>query len=638
MSVIAGIVKFSGAPVRQEELSIAATRLKAPGVGEPAFWISGQAGLLVCQRIVTSEDMAERQPWTNGKQVMVYDGRLDNRDEVADALGMSINGNDLVPDGRLIFSALERWGQDAFSRLIGEFAVAFWDSQNRRLVLARDHIGSRTLYYHHGSGFIAFASTYPALLALPGVPKKINEFCAADYLFQTLNHPIETFYDGILRLPSASSAVFDERGLRINSYWDPSPKRQIRFSSDGEYAEAAREQLDRAVACRLRSKGPIASLMTGGLDSSAVAATAARLRAPSRLLAVTAVPPEEMFLTAPASAFYIDERPYVKAIADMHPNMELFLASSKEPHWLETDPTRFFNAGGVPTINITHAAWLMPGYERIAKAGHTAFLTGDYGNAIWSWDGLRSLSDMFRQGNWFRLARELSLIEGFRQYDLGWKSLFRSEILSPSVPTVIKKWRRERRTGGQEVLNKSVINQDFARDLNILNRLNRSAENQLRDDSDGLKQRLGFFSQREKGRDMYTALRSLTGIESRAPLMDIRLVEFCLAIPSDQFLKGGVSRRLPRLAMADRLPSAVLRNNRIGAQIPERRSRIEAIRAGLMEEIESFECVPLAARCIDLQKLKNIVRDWPADDFQVTFNLPRALTLARFLRWAENEH
>jgi asparagine synthase (glutamine-hydrolysing) len=635
MSVIAGIVRFSGAPVSVDDLALAAARLAAPGVGEAVHWIKGSVGLVVRQRVVTNEDMFERQPWTNGRLVMVYDGRLDNRDEVAEALGISIKGSEVVPDGRLIFSALERWGQDAFPKFIGDFAVALWDTQNKRLILARDHIGNRTLYYHHGSGFIAFASTYSALLALPGVPKKINELCAADYLFQIVNHPIETFYEGILRVPSASLAIFNENSLHIGCYWDPTPKSQIRFSSDGEYVEAAREQLGRAVACRLRSKEPVASLMTGGLDSSAVAATAARLLAPNRLLTVTAVPPEEMVFSAPSSAFYIDERPYVKAIADMHSNMKLVLTSSKDPHWLDKDPSPFFNAGGVPAINITHAGWFMPGYEMIVKARHTVLLTGDYGNAVWSWDGLRSLNDMFRQGNWFRLARELSLINEFRQYDFGWKKVLRSEIISPLMPARIKMWRRSLRTDDKGILENSVINREFARELNVLERLNHSLNNTIHGQSGGLKLRHGFFSQREKGRDMYTALRSLTGIESRAPLMDVRLVEFCLAIPSDQYLRDGVARRLPRLAMADRLPTAVLENNRIGAQIPEKRNRVEATRAGLIEEIESFERVPLAVRYIDLQKLKNIVHDWPLDDFQVTFVLPRALTLARFLRWAE---
>lgn len=157
-----------------------------------------------------------------------------------------------------------------------------------------------------------------------------------------MRHPVNTLYEGVSRVPKASCAVFDGNGLRINTYWDPTPTRQIRFPSDGEYVEAMREQLEQAVACRLRAKDGIASTMSGGLDSSAVAATAARLLMPNRLLAITSVPPEGMKLSPLSPAWYVDERPYVKAIAQMHPNMDLVLASSDEPHWIETDPTPFF--------------------------------------------------------------------------------------------------------------------------------------------------------------------------------------------------------------------------------------------------------------------------------------------------------
>lgn len=228
---------------------------------------------------------------------MVYDGRLDNREELAAALGISLKG-DMVPDGRLIFSALERWGQDAFPKFIGDFAVALWDIHDRKLILARDQLGRRTIYYHHGQDFIAFATTYPALLALPCVPRKIDELGVADFLILNMRHPpVNTLYEGVNRVPKAGCAVFDGNGLRVNTYWDPTPTRQIRFPSDGEYVEAMREQLEQAVACRLRAKDGIASTMSGGLDSSAVAATAAKLLAPDRLLAVTSVPPEGMKLS-----------------------------------------------------------------------------------------------------------------------------------------------------------------------------------------------------------------------------------------------------------------------------------------------------------------------------------------------------
>jgi asparagine synthase (glutamine-hydrolysing) len=636
MSVIAGIIRFSGAPVSADDLALAAARLAAPGVGEAVHWFEGSVGLVVRQRVITKEDIFERQPWTNGRQVMVYDGRLDNREEVAAALGISLKG-DTVPDGRLIFSALERWGQDAFPKFIGDLALALWDTQNRRLILARDQLGRRTIYYHHGKDYIAFATTYPALLALPGVPRKIDELGVADFLVLNMKHPVNTLYEEVRRVPKAACAVFDRNGLRINTYWDPAPTRQIRFSSDGEYVEAMREQLEQAVACRLRAKNAVAAEMSGGLDSSAVASTAARLLMPDRLLTVTSVPPEGMKLSPSSPVWYVDERPYVKAIAQMHPSMDLVLASSDKPHWIETDPTPFFEANGIPSRNVSNMGWFSPGYDAAINAGSNVLLTGGGGNPAWSWDGLRLLGNYFWRGNWIRLAQELALVGRNRPYGMDWKALLRSEVLAPLQPPALKKWRvRIRNAGAEPWTAYSGINPDFARELNLYQRTNK-AKHDFTGPQDALGLRLEMVNRTEHGPDINTATRALTGLEIRTPLWDIRLLEFCLSIPDNQFLRDGVTRRLTRLALADRLPQSVLDNYLIGAQNPEIFARIEAMRGGMLEEIESLRHVPLAARCLDLPRLKKIVQEWPLDNRQVPLLLPRALDMGRFLRWAENK-
>ena len=637
MSVIAGIVRFSGELIHAADLEPAAQRLAAPGLGEAAHWIEGSAGLLVRQRFITHEDLAERQPWVGGagRLVLVYDGRLDNRDEVASLLGISLKG-DVVPDGRLLLAALERWGEAALPRLIGDFALALWDAQKRRLLLARDQLGSRTLYYHQGAGFVAFATTYRALLALPGVPKKVDELGIADFLILNVQHPVETFYEGVRRVPGASIALFDGKGLQLTRYWNPEPKRMLRLSSDEEYVEAARELLERAVSCRLRAKDGIASTMSGGLDSSAVASTAARLLVPKRFLTVTSVPPEGMKLPLPKPAWYNDERPYVAAIAALHPNKDSVLASSVDPHWIETDPAAFFEAGGLPARNVSNIGWLLPGYERLTEAGISALLSGEGGNPAWSYDGLRGLCGLLKSGNWLRLARELYLTGRRRPYGQDWMALLRGEVLRPLEPLLLAKWRRRLKTGAADLWSGySGIHPDFARDIGLSERSRRAGHDaRMVGPADGLSMRLTMLKRMEHGHDIFTALRALTGIETRSPLLDIRLLEFCLSIPGEQFLKDGNFRRLPRLAMAGRLPPPVLENNLLGSQNPEILQRIEATRSTMLAEIEELTQVPLAVRALDLPRLSRIVRDWP-DGIEVTLLLPRALHVGRFLRWAE---
>lgn len=632
MSVIAGLIRFAGAPVCWEELAASSARLQAPGVGEPAYWLEGSAGLLVRQRISTPEDSFERQPWqgADGKLALIYDGRLDNRDELAAMLGIPLKGG-TVPDGSLLLAALEHWGDNALPRLLGDFAFALWDKQNHKLLLARDQMGGRSLYYHRGAGFVAFATTFPALLALPGVPKKVDERVIADLLISNNHHPEQTFYQDVLRVPTASTAVFDAQDVRINRYWTPEPKSQIRFASNGDYEEAMREQLDNAVACRLRTQGQVASMMTGGLDSSAVAATAARKLAPNRLVTLTSVPPEELNLPH-TRGWYNDERPFVNAIAAMHPNMDMRLVSSMEPHWIEKDPTAFFEAGGMPMRSDSNIGWLMPSMEKIATEGIPVLLNGEGGNGAWSWNGLPVLYKLFREGCWLQLARELHLTGRQRPYGRNWWNLLRAEVLSRLIPPA---WGGRRNS--EEWYGYSAINPEFARDIQLLERCHQEGNNLLRSNpADGLEQRLYMLGRFGRYGEIGAVHRALTGVEARTPLLDIRLLEYCLSIPQEQFLQHGIHRNLTKLALADRLPQCVLQNNLLGKQNPEIMRRLGMLRAGMADEIEMLRQVPLAARCLDLPRLANIVREWP-DDMRLKLALPGALHIGRFLRWAQQQ-
>jgi asparagine synthase (glutamine-hydrolysing) len=637
MSAIAGLIRFSGQPVEPAELSMAALRLKSTGIEEAVYHAEGPAGLVIRQHIITCEDMFERQPWVGGggKLVFCYDGRLDNREEVASALNISLKG-ETVPDGRLFLAALERWGEAALPHFIGDFALVLWDKEKRKLLLACDQMGRRTLYYHQGAGFIAFASTYPALLSLPGVPKKVDELYIANFLILNTPQVNSTFYEGIHRLPSASTMIIDAKGLQLKRYWTPEPKSRLRLSSDNEYIEAAREHLDRAVACRLRSKDGIASTMSGGLDSSAVAATAARLIAPGQLLAVTTVPAEGIELPPAPSGCYNDERPYVQAIATRHPNMNLALTSSREPHWIDTDPTPLFETGGLPARSISNIGWFSPMYERLRKSGISALLTGECGNYAWSWDGMRSLSNLFRQGRWLKLAHELKQVSRYRPYDMDWKAVLRADILAPLQPPSMIKWRKQLKNRDDESWTcYSAINPEFAREIGLHDKNAHSDFNMPGfSSSDSLKFRINMLGQIEHGRDLMTALRMLHGVEQRQPLLDIRLIEFCLSIPDDQYLKDGMIRRLPRKALADRLPACVLENYKLGIQNPEIFGRMRGLHAGYIEEVEALKSSPLAARCIDLPRLELIAKNL-TDDIQLTHMLPRAINVGRFLRWVE---
>src|SRR5688572_27045299 len=129
--------------------------------------------------------------------VVVATARLDNRDELLALFGLPGD----VDDRRLVAAAWERWGERACEHLFGDWSFAAWDLRERRLVLCRDHFGNTALYYHRGARAIFFGSSRKALLALPEVPRRLDELRLAQHLAFWVTDGGLTLHDGILRLP-----------------------------------------------------------------------------------------------------------------------------------------------------------------------------------------------------------------------------------------------------------------------------------------------------------------------------------------------------------------------------------------------------------------------------------------------------
>ncbi len=154
----------------------------------------------------TPEAVHERLPWADpdGRFAFTAEARLDNRDEVFDALSVPGPERAAMADGALIRLAWERWGDGAPTRLLGDWSFAVWEPRERRLLLARDHHGNTALYYVADARRFAFASDRRALLALPDAPRRLNEL----YLAQVLTawpefHGPGTAYAEVCRVPPA---------------------------------------------------------------------------------------------------------------------------------------------------------------------------------------------------------------------------------------------------------------------------------------------------------------------------------------------------------------------------------------------------------------------------------------------------
>src|SRR5262249_52522444 len=177
------------------------------------------------------------------------------------------------------------------------------------------------LHYHRGNKFFAFASMPKGLHAIPKVPYAPDEERIAEFLVPMPETGAQSFFLGIERVESGHFVEVTLNGVAARRHWQPS-RRRISLRRSEDYSEALRNLLDQAVRCRLRGQQEIGAFLSGGLDSGAVAATAARLLAPSgRVIAFTAVPREGYDGPAPRNRV-VDEGTYAAATAALYPNME----------------------------------------------------------------------------------------------------------------------------------------------------------------------------------------------------------------------------------------------------------------------------------------------------------------------------
>jgi asparagine synthase (glutamine-hydrolysing) len=219
-------------------------------------------------------DLSEngRQPITNenGDLWLLHNGEIYNFREVKQWLESRGHIFRSLSDSEVILHAYEEEGSECLQRLNGMFAIALWDSKRKRLLLARDRLGEKPLYYCQAGDQLVFASEIKALLKNPRVPRKPDETALDCFMgFEFIPAPL-TAFAGIRALPAGHLLEWENGSARIRQYWRLDQESEER--PEKEWSEALRAQLDRAVRLRLESDVPLGAFLSGGIDSSTVVA------------------------------------------------------------------------------------------------------------------------------------------------------------------------------------------------------------------------------------------------------------------------------------------------------------------------------------------------------------------------------
>ncbi len=543
MGGLAGILRLDGAEADRDLVARMLETMRHRGPDGSPIVARGPVALAHLALETTADARsavaadAERRVW------VVFDGRLDNRDELAAGLGDQAPGRRRA-DAALVLDAYARWGGGMFERLVGDFALALWDEAGRQLWCARDALGIRPFYYHADARAFRWASEPQALFADPSVGRRPNEGFLAECLAAQPTSLDETVYADIHRLPAAHVLVVSPQGLRRWRYWDPHPP-ELRGLSDDESAERVGEALRRAVAARLRETPSVGAHLSGGLDSSAVVATALEVMREGRVEARRLDPVSLVF---PRCSF--DERREILAVAS-HLGVGADLVDPT-PIQLDAVLEPIARYGELPDLP-TGEPLARPLLARVREKGLRVVLTG-FGGDQWFEGSTFWYADLLRSGRlrvlWGRLR-----IDG--EGTVGQSaSLFAQAGLLPLVPVGFR--RRLRRWLGVR-RSPAWIRPEFARRTSLEDRLTPAPLEPLE----------GSFARADLKRLLSSGWEALFkeqvertaawhGVEYRHPFFDRRLVELALALPETQRQQDGRSKVVVRAAMRGRLPDALL--------------------------------------------------------------------------------
>ena len=539
--------------------------IKHRGPDDQAVWTDGLAGLAQARLAVIDLSAAANQPIPSqdGSVWLTYNGEIYNFAEIRrdlEALGYVFRSRG---DAEVIANGWHAWGPRVLDRMRGMFALALWDRRSRRLILARDRLGKKPLYYAPTTQALLFGSEIKALLSWPGVERRANLSAIDQYLtFQYVPSP-DTAFEGICRLPAAHYLVIEpdgEGGWRepeLVRYWElPQPRAEATGRSAAELQRELVAHLEDAVRLRLIADVPLGAFLSGGVDSSAVIATMARVGAGRVKTFSIGFPTKEY-----------DETRYARMIAERFgTDHEEFVV---EPDAVEVLPKLVWHYGepfadpsAIPTYYVSQMARRHVTVALNGDGGDEAFLGYPRYRAMHYLDRLDQLPVAARTG----LAQALALAPAQLRRRLRLEQI-RDMLEAPAERPELRYAGaiaffpdRDKVEGYGEamrpLLGRSALDllaPYFAESENLLAGANRADFHTYLPDN--LMAKVDVASMAH-------------GLETRSPLLDHVLLEWAARIPAEIKMAGGRTKALFKAAMKPYLPPAILNRKKMGFGCP----------------------------------------------------------------------
>ncbi len=551
MCGIAGIVSQDGRPVHGEEIASMCAAMVHRGPDDEGIDLSSGAGL-GARRLSIIDLETGHQPVRNedGTVRAVLNGEIYNFKELREELIRNGHRFATAGDTECIVHLYEEDGPRCVRRMRGMFAFALWDTRRRTLLLARDRLGIKPLYYAEAGGRLAFASELKVLLQLPEVERRLD-WGAVHRLFAALTTPSDqSIVRGVRKLePAHLLTCSPDRGLRIERYWD------LRFEPDPDLseedaAERLRQLLDESVRLHLRSDVPVGAFLSGGVDSSAVVAAMTR----------HATRPVKTFSIGFAEEGY-DELRHARAVARrfgtehhelvLEPKLDELL---DDLAWYLDEP--FGDSSAIPTYMVS----------KLAAAHVKVALSGDGGDELFAGYDRYLVEERERRRRLPAAARAvLGGIAARMPESMRGRNLLRHLSLDGpdrylDAAALFDRTEISRLLRGDA--HDEVLRSDpWAADRRRLARGGESWLSSLQD----------FDLRGYLPLDILTKVDRMSmahGLEARVPLLDHPLVEFAATIPAGFLLKGGAGKQIFKRSLRGVLPDPILDRPKQGFAVP----------------------------------------------------------------------
>jgi asparagine synthase (glutamine-hydrolysing) len=268
VSIQAGIWNFDGEPADKQFLERVSQATAKHGPDGETFHLNDSLGMLYRPFHTTKESCLERQPYVSPRNnVFTWDGRLDNREELIPKLDGCLAGD--LTDVAIVAAAFDKWGTECFAKLLGDWALAIWNPCERGLILAKDFMGIRHLYYQQTPERIFWCTMLEPIVLLAENPWQVNGEFVAGYIASYPPAHV-TPYVGVDAVPPCTYITIKRGKRKIKRYWHFDPSKKTRYRADSEYEEHFRQVFQEAIRSRLRSHTPVMAELSGGMDSSSI--------------------------------------------------------------------------------------------------------------------------------------------------------------------------------------------------------------------------------------------------------------------------------------------------------------------------------------------------------------------------------